>query len=80
LGSKGQEDHREQGCHIRRGFNGETYRLSAGGCEKTNMISQQVESDATPPSPDSSISFEITPEVTQDDDHVVDEDANDVED
>jgi len=44
------------------------------------MISQQVESDATPPSPDSSISFEITPEVTQDDDHVVDEDANDVED
>jgi len=33
--------------------------------EKTNMISQQVESDATLPSPDSSLSFEITPEVTQ---------------
>ena len=33
--------------------------------EKTSRISQQVESDTTPPSPDSSISFEITPEVTQ---------------
>jgi len=32
--------------------------------EKINRISQQVESDANPPSPDSSVSFEITPEVT----------------
>jgi len=48
--------------------------------EKTNRISQQVESDATPPSPDISISFEITPEVTQDGDHVADEDADDDED
>jgi len=30
--------------------------------EKTNMISQQVESDATLPPPDRTISFEITPE------------------
>ena len=45
--------------------------------KKTNKISQQVESEATPPSPDSSVSFEITPEVTQGDDHVADEDAND---
>ena len=44
--------------------------------EKTNRISQQVESDATPPSPDSSVSFEITPEMTQGDDHIADEDAD----
>ena len=36
-----------------------------------------MESDATPPSPDSSVLLEITPEVTQGDDHVADEDAND---
>jgi len=38
--------------------------------EKTNRILQQVESDATPLSPDNSVSFEITPKVTQCDDHV----------
>ena len=48
--------------------------------KKTNKISQQVENDATPLSPDSSVSFDITPEVTHDDDHVADEDANDVKD
>jgi len=46
--------------------------------EKTNRISQHVESGATPPSPDSSVSFEITPEVTQGDDHVADEDADEM--
>jgi len=39
-----------------------------------------VESDATSPSPNSSVSFEITPEVTQGDDHAADENADDVED
>jgi len=48
--------------------------------KKTNRISQQVESDATPPSPDKSVSFEITSEVTQGDDHVADVDVDDVED
>ena len=38
--------------------------------EKINRISQHVESDATPPSSDNSVSFEITPEVTQCGDHV----------
>jgi len=33
--------------------------------EKINMISQQVESDATLTSPDSLVSFQIIPEVTQ---------------
>ena len=47
--------------------------------EKINRISQQVESDTTPPSPDSLVSFEITPKVTQGDDHVASGDANDVE-
>jgi len=32
--------------------------------EKTNMISQKVESNVTPSSPDRSVSFEITPKVT----------------
>jgi len=48
--------------------------------EKTERISHQVESNATPPSPDSSVSFEVTLEVTQGDDHVADEDADDIED
>ena len=48
--------------------------------EKTNRISQQVESESTPPSPDSSMSFEITPKVIQDDDHVADKGADDDED
>jgi len=48
--------------------------------EKTNRISQQVESDTTPPPLDRTISFEITREVTQADDHVADEVANDDED
>ena len=47
--------------------------------EKTNRILQQVQSDVTPPSPDSSVSFEITPEMTQGDDYIADEDADDVE-
>ena len=35
-----------------------------------------MESDDIPPPPDSTISFEITPEVTQVGDHVADEDAD----
>jgi len=42
-------------------------------------VSQRVESDATPPPLDSSVSFEFSPEVTQDGDHVADEDTEDVE-
>jgi len=48
--------------------------------EKINRISQHVESDAIPPSPNSSVSFEIIPEVTQDDNHTADEDVEDDED
>ena len=44
--------------------------------EKTNRISQQIESDDTLLSPDSSVSFEITLEVIQGDDHVANEDAD----
>ena len=43
------------------------------------MKSKQMESDATPPSPDNSVSFKIILEVTQVDDHVANEDANDDE-
>jgi len=38
-----------------------------------------VESDATPRTLDSSVSSEFSPEVTQDEDHVVDENTKDVE-
>ena len=48
--------------------------------EKIKRISQQMESDASPPSPNSSVSFEITREVPRDGDHVAYEDANDDED
>jgi len=47
--------------------------------EKTEGISQQVESDATSPSLERSISFEIIPAVTQDGDHVADQNAADDE-
>jgi len=48
--------------------------------EKTNLISQHVESDATPPPPDRTISFEFTPEAAQSADHAADENADDDED
>jgi len=48
--------------------------------EKIKRIPQQIENNATPPSIDSSVSFEITPEMTQGDDHIADEDADDVKD
>jgi len=48
--------------------------------ENTNNILQHVKSDATPPSSNSSVSLKITLEKTQGDDHVVDENADDVED
>jgi len=44
--------------------------------EKTNKISQKMEYDTTQPSPNSPVSFEITPEVTRGDDHAADEDTN----
>ena len=43
--------------------------------QTTDMISQQVESDATLPSLERSISFEIIPAVTQSGDHEVDQDV-----
>ena len=39
-----------------------------------------MESDATPPPPNRTLSFEITPEVTQGGDHVANHDAEDDED
>jgi len=48
--------------------------------EKTNKISPQVESSAIPPSPDRSVSFEITHKVTHGGVHVADEDVDDDED
>ena len=45
--------------------------------EKTNRILQEAESDATLPSLDKSVSFEITLKVTQGDDHVANEDTDD---
>ena len=45
--------------------------------EKISKISQQIESDATPPPPNRTILFEITPEVTQGGDLVADQDAED---
>jgi len=48
--------------------------------EKTKGISQQVENEATSSSLDRTISLEITPAVTQDSDHVADQDADNDED
>jgi len=48
--------------------------------EKTKGVSQQVESDATSPSLERSESLEITPTVTQDSDHVADQDTDNDED
>ena len=42
-------------------------------------VSQRVESDATPHTLDSSVSFEFSPEVTQGENHVANEDTEDVE-
>ena len=48
--------------------------------EKTDKISQQMESDATPLSLNRSVSFEIVHAVTHDNDHVADQYAEDDED
>ena len=48
--------------------------------EKTSKISVQVESDATPPPLDRTVSFEITPDVTPGGDHIADENADIYED
>ena len=42
------------------------------------MVSQRVENDATPRTLASSVSFDISPLMTRDGDHVVDEDTEDV--
>jgi len=44
--------------------------------EKTKGVSQQVESDATSPPLEKSVSLEIIPMVTQGSDHVAEQDAN----
>ena len=44
--------------------------------KKTEGISQQVESDATSPSLERSVSFEVIPSVTHGGDHVVKQDAD----
>jgi len=44
--------------------------------EKTNKISQPIESDATSLSPEISVLFEITHKVTQDGDHVTNYDED----
>ena len=48
--------------------------------ERTKEVSQQVESDATPPSLERSVSFEIIPKVTQGSDQLAEQDADDDED
>ena len=48
--------------------------------EKTKEISQQVESDATSLSLERSVSFEVTPSMTQGDDQVAEQDADSDED
>ena len=48
--------------------------------EKIKEVSQQVESDATSPSLERSVYLEIIPTVTQDSDHVVEQDVDDEED
>ena len=45
--------------------------------KKTTEVSQQMKSDATPCTPGSLVSFEILLRVTQDENHVVDEDIDD---
>ena len=48
--------------------------------ERTKEISQQVESEATSPSLERSVSLEIIPKVTQDGDQVTEQDVDDDED
>jgi len=48
--------------------------------EKTKGVSKQMESDATSPSLERSVSLKITPTVTQGSDHVADQDTDDDED
>ena len=47
--------------------------------DKTKEVSQQVESDVTSPSLESSVSLEIIPTVIQDSDHVAKQDVDDNE-
>ena len=43
--------------------------------KQTKEVSQQVESDVTPRTLDTSLSFQYSPEVTKDRDHIADEDT-----
>ena len=63
-----------------RGFNVEAYNLSEVEIEKIKGISQQVESDATSPILDRTVSVKIIPAVTQGTDHVTDQDTENDED
>ena len=47
--------------------------------KKTTEVSQQVESVAIPRTPGSSVVFEIPPTMTRDENHVTDEDTEDIE-
>ena len=47
--------------------------------KKTAEISQQVESDAIPRTPGSSVSFKIPPTLTRDENHLANEDSEDIE-
>ena len=47
---------------------------------KTKEVSQRVEVDATPPSPDGSVSVKTSPDVTPGGDHVARVDTEEVED
>ena len=46
--------------------------------KKTREVLQQVKSDATPCTPSSSVSFEISLTVTQDENQVVNKDTEDI--
>ena len=46
--------------------------------KKTTEVLQQAESDATPRTPGNSVSFEITPTVIHHENHVADENTEDI--
>jgi len=80
LRSKGQEDHLEQGYLLDETSILKPMHSQQVKSEKTNRMPQQIKSDATPLSPDRTISFEITFEVTHGDDYVANIDIDDDED
>ena len=60
------KDKKEQGYHI------DSHQVKS---KMTTKVSQQVESDATPHTLGSSVWFEIPPTMTQDENHIADEDT-----